>query len=50
MYLGIAALVARFDMELYDFDYKRDLEIVRDCFIGLPSKEARGVRVKVALR
>lgn len=47
MYLGVAALVSRFDMELYDFDRKRDLEIVRDTFVGLPSKESRGVRVKV---
>ena len=47
MYLGVAALVSRFDMELYDFDQKRDLDIVRDTFVGLPSKESRGVRVKV---
>ena len=50
MYLGVAALVSRFDMELYDFDQKRDLEIVRDTFVGLPSKESRGVRVKVRAR
>ena len=50
MYLGIAALVSRFDMELFDFDQKRDLDIVRDCFIGLPSKESKGVRVKVSIR
>lgn len=50
MYLGIAALVSRFDMEPYDFDRKRDLDIVRDCFIGLPRKESKGVRVKVKVR
>jgi cytochrome P450 len=50
MYLGIAALVSRFDMELHDFDPKRDLDIVRDCFIGLPSKESKGVRVNVSVR
>lgn len=50
MYLGVAALVSRFDMELDDFDQKRDLDIVRDCFVGLPSKESRGVRVKVRRR
>ncbi|KAK5119639.1 hypothetical protein LTR85_007468 [Meristemomyces frigidus] len=47
MYLCIAALVHGFEMELYDFDHKRDLETVRDCFIGLPSKDSKGVRVKV---
>lgn len=50
MYLGVAALVSRYDMELYDFDRKRDLEIVRDTFVGLPTKESRGVRAKVKLR
>ena len=50
MYLGVAALVSRFDMELYDFSQKRDLDIVRDTFVGLPSKESRGVRVKVKSR
>lgn len=50
MYLGIAALVSRFDMELYDFQRERDLDTVRDCFIGLPTKESKGVRVKVSAR
>ena len=50
MYLGVAALVSRFNIELYDFDQQRDLDIVRDCFIGLPSKESKGVRVKVRVR
>lgn len=50
MYLGVAALVSGFDMELYDFDQKRDLDIVRDTFVGLPSKESRGVRVKLRSR
>ena len=50
MYLGIATLVSRFDMELHDFDQKRDLDIVRDCFIGLPSRASKGVRVKVKAR
>ena len=50
MYLGIAALVSRFNMELHDFDQKRDLDIVRDCFIGLPNKESKGLRVNVRVR
>jgi hypothetical protein len=50
IYLAVAALVTRFDMELYDFDSKRDVDIVRDCFLGMPSKEAKGVRVKLSPR
>lgn len=50
LYLTVAALVARFDMELYDFERVRDLDIVRDKFIGLPSKEARPIRLKLRPR
>lgn len=47
LYNGVALLVSNFDMELYDFVPERDLDIVRDCFVGLPSRESRGVRVKL---
>lgn len=50
LYLLAAALVVRFDMELYDFDRKRDLETIRDCFIGMPSRDSRGLRAKVQAR
>lgn len=50
MHLITAALVTRFDMKLHDFDQKRDLDTVRDAFIGLPSKESRGVRVEISTR
>lgn len=46
LYLTVAALVSRFDMELFDFDRARDLDVVRDKFIGMPSKEARSIRFR----
>lgn len=46
LYLTVAALVGRFDMELFDFDRARDLDVVRDKFIGLPSREARPIRFR----
>lgn len=46
LYLTVAALVSRFDMELFDFDRARDLDVVRDKFIGMPSKEARPIRFR----
>lgn len=46
LYLTVAALVSRFDMELFDFDRARDLDVVRDKFIGLPSQEARSIRFR----
>lgn len=50
LYLVIAVLVTRFDLELYDFQYDRDLKTVRDGFVGLPSKESKGVRVQLTRR
>lgn len=48
LYIALAALVARFDFEFEDFDMKRDLVVTRDTFVGMPSKDSRGVRVKVS--
>lgn len=48
LYLAVAALVARFDFEFEDFEMERDLDIIRDTFVGMPSKESKGVRVKVS--
>lgn len=50
IYLGIVALVVRFDMELIDFDFERDLKTKRDLFVGAPSVSSRGVKVKVKVR
>lgn len=50
LYLTVAALVSRFDMELFDFDRARDLDVVRDKFIGMPSKEARSIRFRLRPR
>jgi hypothetical protein len=40
----------RFDLTLYDTEWKRDVEINRDCFIGLARRGSRGVRVIVKKR
>ncbi|KAK6430774.1 hypothetical protein LTR95_013067 [Oleoguttula sp. CCFEE 5521] len=50
LYLGVAALITRFDMTLEDFDYERDLKIIKDHFVGAPSKEAKDVRVQLVDR
>ena len=46
-YVALAAVFGRFELELHDMDYHRDFEIQRDMFQGLPSKQSKGVRVKV---
>lgn len=48
LYIALAALIARFDFTFEDFDFERDLEVTRDTFVGMPSKESRGLRVKVS--
>lgn len=50
MHLTLAAVLRRFELELYDVDEARDIEIVRDCFIGLPSPDAKPLRVKITDR
>jgi cytochrome P450 len=47
IYLASAALLRRFDMELFDTSRERDVDVCRDCFVGLPQKNSQGVRVKV---
>lgn len=60
MYLAVAMIFRRYGsrevssegdlgaLELYEFDYKRDLEIVGDGALPLYSKESKGVRVVVS--
>lgn len=43
-------LFRRFDFELCGVDRKRDVDVKRDCFLGQPSRESQGVRVKVRSR
>ena len=47
LYIVIACLFRRFDLELVDTIRSRDVDAVRDCFIGEPSPESLGVRVRV---
>ena len=46
-YYTLATLFGRFDVELYGFDYSRDFALCRDMFQGFPSRESKGIRVKV---
>ncbi|KAG4029628.1 hypothetical protein MFRU_015g01640 [Monilinia fructicola] len=47
LYLTVALLVRRFEFQLYETSHDRDIEIVRDCFIGEPDPQSPGVRVRV---
>lgn len=47
LYIVIARLFCQFDLEIYDTIRERDVDSVRDCFIGESSPESLGVRMKV---
>ena len=45
MYLALAAVFWRFELELVDTIRERDVDNSRDCFTGEASVESKGVRV-----
>jgi hypothetical protein len=47
LYLVSAHIIRRFDMRLHDVIRERDVDTVRDAFIGFPSKESKGVRIEI---
>ena len=47
MRLALSTIFARFELELFDVDRARDLDPKRDCLMAMPSKESKGMRVKV---
>jgi hypothetical protein len=46
MYLTLATIVRRFDMELYETSIE-DVTMVHDFFVAVPKLDSKGVRVKV---
>lgn len=47
LYMGIATIFRRYDLELYNTNYNRDIAVVRDCFIGEVSPMSTGVNVRI---
>jgi hypothetical protein len=43
----MAAIFRRFDLQLFDTTFERDVETVRDCFLTEARLESQGIRVKV---
>jgi hypothetical protein len=46
MYLTLASIVRRFDMELFDTTVE-DVTMVHDFFVASPRLDSKGVRIKV---
>jgi cytochrome P450 len=47
LYLVIATLLRRYNFQLYDTQRERDIDSVRDCFVGEPYPHSLGIRVEV---
>ncbi len=47
LYLTLATVFRRYDMELYDAVRERDIDIVSDGFLPQPSTDARPLRVLI---
>jgi cytochrome P450 len=48
LYLVLGSMFRRFDIDLYHMTRERDIDVVRDCFVGEPCRDSVGVRVKVS--
>jgi hypothetical protein len=46
-FVALAAVLRRFEMRLYETVRERDVDVVRDCFVGMPHPDSKGVRVEV---
>jgi cytochrome P450 len=47
MLMTLAGVFRRFELELVDTIYERDVKIVRDCFIGEVDPKTKGVKIRV---
>ena len=48
LYIGLAVLFRRMDLELFDTEQSRDVDIVRDCFIGEVSPRSTGIKFRAS--
>ena len=48
IYIVLGHLFRRFDLSLHDTVRERDIDVVRDAFIGEVSWKSKGVKVKLA--
>ena len=47
LYMALAYVFRRFDMELFETTEERDVLTTRDCFIGLTDVTSPGIRVRI---
>lgn len=47
LHIALAMIIRRFELELVDTVYERDIKVVRDCFLGEAMPGSGGVKVRV---
>ncbi|KAI9721170.1 MAG: hypothetical protein M1828_005277 [Chrysothrix sp. TS-e1954] len=47
LYVVLGTLFRRFDLRLSDVSFERDIKFERDCFVGEPRLDTRGINVKL---
>ena len=47
LYLTLAIIMSRFDLENFETTAENDIKIDRDFFVGIPKPTSKGVRAKV---
>ena len=47
MYLAVAAVFRRFELELFETNRQQDVDSSRDCFTGEACSSSKGIRVVV---
>ena len=47
LYLALAILMSRFELENYETTFENDIKVSRDFFIGVPKAGSKGVRAKI---
>ncbi|KAI9644280.1 hypothetical protein NHQ30_007636 [Ciborinia camelliae] len=45
IHLALAVIISRFNIQLYDTEFDRDVKVKRDYFLPQPGSDSRGVRV-----
>lgn len=45
--MAVARLISRFDMEPFDVDKERDVDVVGDCFNGITHEDSPGIQARI---
>lgn len=45
--MSLATILCRFDLQLFETSWERDVSYTRDCFLGGSDRASPGIRLKV---